>query len=370
MKVRAQSLEYWLGEILRLPTAPFHEQQVTGRIKAFARERGLGLKEDRAGNLVLEYRQGARGRQPVAFCCHTDHPGFEVIAARGRLATLRLLGGVDEPTLRRSRIRLLSAGGPVRAEVLAVTMAKDRRKDDTTLRVRAAAPVAVGDWGHFDLVALSLAGGKIRSKALDNVLSAALILKLLDDFSAEKRAGHVYGVFTAAEEVGFVGAMELMRSGLLPRHVPMVVMETSRELPGFKIGAGPVVRVGDRLSVYDDELTRWLTETAEALAKADKSFRFQRALMPGGACEASLYQLEGRATCALAVALANYHNMGPRGAAAEWVSRADAEQMLQLLAALTAQGPQPGRREALRKLIWKQHRRYAGRFRRGGRAAA
>jgi endoglucanase len=365
MQTRARSLDEWLSEILRRSTAPFHEQLVTAPIKAFARERGLGLKEDRAGNLVLEYRRPRRGQQPVAFTCHTDHPGFEVIAVRGRTATLRLLGGVDEPTLRNSRILLLGAAGPVRAEVLAVKMAKDRRVDDTTLRVRCAAPVAVGDWGHFDLVRLSLAGGKIRSKALDNVLSAALILKLLDDFSADERPAHVYGVFTVAEEVGFVGAMELMKSNLLPRRVPMVVMETSRELPGFKIGAGPVVRVGDRLSVYDDELTRWLTETAEALAKREPGFRFQRALMPGGACEASLYQLEGRPTCALAIALANYHNMGRRGAAAEWVSRSDAEQMLMLLTALTTSGPKPGRREELRRLLWRQHRRYAARFRRG-----
>ena len=364
-KTGARPLDYWLREILTLPTAPFHEQQVTARVKAFARERGLGLKEDRAGNLVLEYRNPRRGQAPVAFTCHTDHPGFEVIRARGRQATLRLLGGVDEPTLRNSRIVLVTPGGRVKAEVLGVTMAADRRKDDTTLRVRSASPVAEGDWGHFDLVRLSLAGGKIRSKAIDNVLSAALILKLLDDFSAAGRRAHVYGVFTSAEEVGFVGAMELMRSPMLPKGIPMVVMETSRELPGFKIGRGPVIRVGDRLSIYDDELTRWLTETAEGLAKQDKEFQFQRALMPGGACEASLYQLEGRPTCALAVALANYHNMGPRGAAAEWVSRADAEGMLKLLAALTAAGPQPGRREALRKLIWRQHRRYAGRFRRG-----
>lgn len=359
-----RGLEFWLREILPLPTAPFHEEFVAARVKALAAERGLKQREDRAGNLVLEYRNPGRWSRPVAFACHMDHPGFEVTAVRGRQAWLRLLGGVDAPTLRSSRVVLLSEGGRVKAEVLGVKMAKDRRKEDTMLRVRCARPVRVGDWGHFDLVGLSLAGGKIRSKALDNVLSAALILCLLDSFSAAGRKGHVYGVFTVAEEVGFVGAMELMRSRILPRSVPLVVMETSRELPGFKIGGGPVVRVGDRMSIYDDELTRWLTETGEALAAADTDFRIQRALMPGGACEATLYQMEGQATCALALALANYHNMGRNGAAAEWVNRRDAEQMLVLLEALSAKGPIPGRREELRKRIWRQHRRYARRFRR------
>ncbi len=365
MAMTARSLDYWLQEILPLSTAPFYEQIVAARVKAFAAERGLGVKEDRAGNLVLEYRNLGAGKKqrPVAFTCHMDHPGFEVISVRGRQAQLRLLGGVDEPTLKNSRVLLISGGEKVKAEVLSVKMAADRRKDDTTLRVRCARPVSVGDWGHFDLVPLSLAGGKIRSKALDNTLSVALILCLLDGFSAAKRKAHVYGVFTVAEEVGFVGAMELMRSNLLPKRVPMVVMETSRELPSFKIGGGPVVRVGDRMSVYDDELTRWLTETAETLDAKEPGFQFQRALMPGGACEATLFQMEGRPTCALAVALANYHNMGRSGAAAEWVNRGDAEQMLMLLEALTATGPKPGRRDELLKRIWRQHRRYAKRFR-------
>ncbi len=363
MAKTAGGLEYWLREILTLSTAPFHEELVAERVKAFAAERGLKVKEDRAGNLVLEYRNPRKGQRPVAFTCHMDHPGFEVIETRGHQAKLRLLGGVDEPTLKNSSVLLRHEGKPVKAEVLSVKMAKDRRKDDTTLRVRCASPVAPGDWGHFDLVKLSLAGGKIRSKALDNLLSAALILCLLDDFSTSKRKAHVYGVFTVAEEVGFVGAMELVRSNLLPKRVPMVVMETSRELPGFKIGGGPVVRVGDRMSIYDDELTRWLTETGEALDAKRPDFQFQRALMPGGACEATLFQMEGRPTCALAIALANYHNMGRNGAAPEWVNRRDAEQMLMLLTALTAQGPKPGRRDELLKRIWRHHRRYAKRFR-------
>ncbi|MBN2171926.1 MAG: hypothetical protein JW819_11475 [Candidatus Krumholzibacteriota bacterium] len=360
----AERLEYWLREILPLPTAPFHEDAIIARVRRLALERGLRVRADRAGNQVLEYRREGKTVAPVAFTCHMDHPGFEVAAARGRRATLRLLGGVDEPTLRGSRIVVHTAGGPVRCRTRSVRMSPDRRKRHTHVTVASEAPLRAGEWGHFDLVPLSLARGRITSKALDNVLSAALILALLDQLAATRRRAHVYGVFTVAEEVGFVGAMELVKGRLLPRRVPVVVMETSRELPGFSIGAGPVVRVGDRISVYDDGVTRWLGDTAAAIAKRDKTFRWQRALMPGGMCEATLFNLAGYRAGALALALANYHNMGPRGAAAERVDRRDAEQMLQLLETLAARGPRPGADEALCKRIETQHRRYRVRLNR------
>ncbi len=354
-------LEYWLREILPLPTAPFHEEQIAARVRRFADENGLRCRSDRAGNLVIEYRRG-EGAPPVAFTSHMDHPGFEVISCRGKSARLRLLGGVDEKTLRNSRILLQSEGGSVRATPTAVKMAKNRRKEHTELSARCESPVRVGDWGHFDLVPLSLARGRITSKALDNLLSVAVILATLDELAASRRKARVYGVFTVAEEVGFVGAMELMLGNLLPKRVPMVVLETSRELPSFKIGAGPVVRVGDRISIFDDPLTRWLSETAEGLQVKSVDFRFQRALMPGGMCEASLFQLSGRPSCALAVPLANYHNMGPNGAAPEWVNRNDTEGLLQLLIALARKGADPGRSEAFRRQLYRQHRRYRARF--------
>ena len=151
-------------------------------------------------------------------------------------------------------------------------------------------------------------------------------------------------------------------TGLLPVRVPLLVMETSRELPSFSQGKGPVIRVGDRMSVYDDRLTRWMSDRAEKMAKEDPGFRYQRALMPGGMCEASLFQLTGRPTGALALALENYHNMGPRGAAAESVHRRDAEQMLELMEGLALRGPDPRREERLLGDLRRIHRRYAGRF--------
>ncbi|MDP6418388.1 MAG: hypothetical protein QF492_05670 [Candidatus Krumholzibacteria bacterium] len=359
----SRSLNAWLKEILNIPTAPFHEELVAERVRAFARERGLRLREDRAGNLLIEYRNPGAKSFPFAFTCHMDHPGFEVIKTRGRHARLQLLGGVNEKTLRNSSILLYGEDGPYSAKTYSLLMSKDRRKEETLLHVYCDAKTRVGDWGSFDLPELSLKGGRIRARALDNQLSAALILALMDRLVSSGRKAHVYGLFTVAEEVGFVGAMEVVEGKLLPRKLPLLVMETSRELPSFKIGAGPVIRVGDRMSVFDDSLTRWLSESAEELQKQESGFRFQRALMPGGACEASLFQLAGHPSCALALALENYHNMGPRGAASESVSLRDAKGMLQLMERLAYRGPARGRERQMLQRLKAYHRRYRSRLR-------
>jgi hypothetical protein len=37
-------------------------------------------------------------------------------------------------------------------------------------------------------------------------------------------------------------------------------LETSRELPGVKMGGGVILRVGDKASIFDSEATRFLAE--------------------------------------------------------------------------------------------------------------
>ena len=74
-------------------------------------------------------------------------------------------------------------------------------------------------------------------------------------------------------------------------------------------GKGVIIRVGDKTSIFNSGLTYFLTQQAEALAKRDKSFKFQRALMPGGTCEATVYDVYGFTAAAVCVALGNYHNM-------------------------------------------------------------
>jgi endoglucanase len=118
----------------------------------------------------------------------------------------------------------------------------------------------------------------------------------------------------------------------LPRNALVVSLETSRELPGVKMGKGVIVRVGDKASIFDSKGSRFLTEVAAELASKRKDFQFQRALMPGGTCEATAFQEFGFRSAALCVALGNYHNCG-RGnrIQQEYVSVEDVCGMVDLL---------------------------------------
>jgi endoglucanase len=119
---------------------------------------------------------------------------------------------------------------------------------------------------------------------------------------------------------------------LLPRNALVVSLETSKELPPVKMGQGVILRVGDRSSIFDSTAMRFLGEAAAGLRAKDEKFRFQRALMFGGTCEATAFQEFGYQVAAVCVALGNYHNCHPQGRiAAEYVSLSDACGMVRLL---------------------------------------
>jgi len=167
----------------------------------------------------------------------------------------------------------------------------------------------------------------------------------------------VVAVLSRAEEVGFHGALAVAANRGLPKTTLVVSLETSRELPGVKMGRGVILRVGDRTSVFDSDASRYLGEIAADLSTRRAGFQFQRGLMSGGTCEATAYQESGFKSAAVCVALGNYHNCGERNRIrAEYVSIGDACGMVDLLVAAAQKMPDYYRLTAklpqrLRKLL-------------------
>jgi putative aminopeptidase FrvX len=124
----------------------------------------------------------------------------------------------------------------------------------------------------------------------------------------------VWGLFTRAEEVGFLGAIEAVRLGTVPPGASVLSLECSKALPSARQGDGVIVRVGDRMSIFDPGLTESLRTAADTLVRRDGSFRYQRKLMDGGACEATAFCASGFRASGLAVPLGNYHNASDDGA--------------------------------------------------------
>jgi len=292
-----------LRHIVSRPTAPFHEHAVAEAILGFLKELPhVSARTDKHGNIIARYERGPRGTpaQPrYAFAAHMDHPGWVRVDGQtfgpevefpGQKHPMQFLGGVPEAWLKDPKIR------------------------------------GYGSFAMWDLPEFQLHDDLIHARACDDLIGCAVIVAMLMDLEQSSAEGGCIGLFTRAEEVGFVGAMKLAASGLIPEDITVISLETSAERPPAKIGDGPILRVGDKSSIFDSAATANLGQIA-----TESHIPVQRCLMPGGTCEATAYQLAGFRSAALCVALGNYHNCGPENRiAAEYVSFSDVRGLVNL----------------------------------------
>lgn len=333
-----------LNDLLSLPTAPFVEHAVLDYVRRLcAKTTGVTLSADRHGNLLARYRNAPGKARPLVFSAHTDHPGFvakRMIGPQSLLAEFR--GGVYVEFIRRNGVRFWSGGRWVRGRVQEITRTKDVYRLIQKVRmpeeavVGVAGPVESGAPGMWDFPDPVLRGGCVHARGCDDIIGCAAMLALLERLSRKRARAEVYCLFTRAEEVGFIGAIAAARDGTIPRRLPIVAIEASSARAGAGIGDGPVLRVGDKVSVFTPELTAFCQTVAVRLAKRRKSFRFQRKLMDGGTCESTAYAAYGYDVTGVCLALGNYHNMDAdrKRLAPEYVSLDDWKLMVDWFEAL------------------------------------
>ena len=356
-----------LNDILALPTAPFLETAVLSYIaKACGKLAGVKARFDHHGNLLAHYRFAPRARTPLAFVAHTDHPGFialDMLDARTVRAAFR--GGVKSEYFSGARVRFWSAGRWVRGRVSEISRATriadvpgwSSRPEEVPLRV--AAPVAPQSLGMWDLPDPVLGGDLVQATACDDLAGSAAMLTLLQRLSRKRSQAEVYCLFTRAEEVGFAGAIAAARTHTVPRQVPIISVETSSTLPHAPIGDGPIVRVGDRSSVFSPSLIAFCERVAKSFARRRKGFIYQRKLMDGGSCEATPFVAYGYVAAGVCIALGNYHNMDGQRAkiASEYISLHDWNCMVDLFEALVLD--EGDRDQEVRSLRERMDQRYA-----------
>ncbi len=321
-----------LLELTGLPTATGQEQSVTAWVEDWARRRkSVDLSRDRFGNLLLK-RVGARSRKPIYFTAHMDHPAF-VVAKQLDPCTLiaEFRGGVDARYFPGSRVRLhlghndARPGRVVRLEIPA------KPGEDKRALIELAKPAVAepGDILTWNLPAPRVARGLLRAPACDDLAGVAAALAAFEQLNKvharKKAAPDVRVLLTRAEEVGFIGAIAACKSGIIPRATRLVALETSKSFPDSPIGGGPIVRVGDRTSSFDPDLTYRVSQLAAHIQQHDPGFQWQRKLMPGGTCEASAFQALGFTATCLCLPLGNYHNMSGEPAPAKLSKKTDAK---------------------------------------------
>jgi putative aminopeptidase FrvX len=372
-----------LLELLHQPTAPFREQHVVDLVASILRTHHIPFFLDPIGNVIVgcaspkAYRVMLRARttEPVRlFMAHMDHPGFHGVRWLGpdRLR-VKWHGGAPTRGLRGAHVWIADAeGNRYEGRMLHARLTRDGRTIDTAdVRIAAASskPKCKPDTLYGGLrfrAPVWRSGSRLHTQVADDLIGVfAIVATALHVYRAGGKARASFlGLLTRAEEVGFIGAVSHFAQGWLaraPRSVICVSLETSRALPNAVIGKGPVVRLGDRVTVFDAGALNVLTRVAQrALAH-----RHQRRIMDGGTCEATAATAHGLTAIGISVPLGNYHNQGLEGGpdcrgrnapAPEFVHLDDVEGLLTLCRALLQKGlpwrsPWAAERQRYRNLL-------------------
>ena len=307
--------------LMETPTAPFYEHAMREVIVGMLDEiPEVSWKLDGYGNLLATYRPPTTkksGRPSPArwvLGAHMDHPGFVRDPKSDDGWTF--LGGVPKRYL---------------------------DKPSNRKRVREFGDFAMWDVEPFRYDTRS---GRVFSRACDDLIGCATMIATFGELSRIGAAVTVHAAFTRAEELGFFGADHLAANWPFGKSTTFLSLETSTPRGGAEHAAGPVIRVGDRLSVFDDVATGTLTATAEAA-----EIPHQRCLLDGGACEASGMMAHGIRAAGISIMLGNYHNCGPRDRIEpEFVDLIDVKSLVSLLIRVLTD-PAPNPRSQLKKRI-------------------
>lgn len=380
----------FLLELTAIPTAAGREGRVVSFIQNWGSDRDdLAIETDPSGNLTIRFNEPSDAGPPVYFTAHLDHPAFAVerVIAPSVLE-LAFRGGVMDDYFPGARVEIItqdnrSIPGTIteKAEPGSPSPYKhwlcelDEQADDIT----------TNDIARWLLPEASVEGGLIHTHACDDLAAAACAMLAMDRIRDERAQGahkaDVRLLFTRAEEVGFIGALAAVRHGTIPQDAKVIALENSRAFPESPIGGGPIVRVGDRLTIFSPRLTDDIARIAEDIAGGPSSptasqkesdlpkWKWQRKLMAGGACEATVFCHAGLDATCVCLPLGNYHNMANLDKAQagtlkdpkpgrEYVALADAEGMVDLLTACGSRLASPPKSKTSQKLdeLWESRR--------------
>lgn len=371
----------FLKDLLSQPTAPFREKHVVGSVTHELNKHGVPHFMDPIGNIVVgvsskaEYLRALKTRpasgEPLRiFIAHMDHPGFHGVEwISPEKLSIKWHGGSPVELLDGAPVWL---GGPEgycgEGHLANVKLASHRRAIDTATvelpsDLQGERVSAQSLFGGFRFRAPFWRDGElIYTKAADDLIGVysicTLALQKMGSLESGKKSKPkkkdvppFIGLLTRGEEVGYIGAIGHFELGWIQqakRDLLFISLETSRTLPGADIGKGPVVRLGDRYTVFSAGPMRVFTELAETVLPG----KHQRRVMDGGTCEGTVAVAYGYPTVAISVPLGNYHNQsfqggpdsaGPNGPAPEYVHAEDLKGLITLCNALL-----------LPKLPWKE----------------
>lgn len=347
------------AHLTSVPTAPFREAAVTRKLMAWLRVhlKGRALVVKRRGGVVVSYR-GAGGDAPaLALAAHLDHPAFALskITSRGAMALKR--GGLPPHLLPGAAVEAFTRDPKDNRPLALGVLGKPSKRTPDLYPLTWTLPPKKGaklDFAVLALPACEVKDGWLISRSVDDLLGCAVSLEAVRRLAGVKAQVNVTVLLNRAEEVGFVGALDMILSRQLPAGDSYLSIESSRELPGSRPGGGPTIRLGDRSSAFDPNLIALLDAAGAKLR--GRGTKVQRLRLTGGSCEATAYMAFGYEAAGVAVPLVNYHNgWGAKAVAPEMVRVSDVEGAVKLLVEAARLFPTFKLRGALRAGLRKRH---------------
>ncbi len=390
------SLESLLLELTSIPTVAGREGRLVAFIERWCAEReDIALDRDDAGNLTLSLHGDVEG-PPIYTTAHLDHPAFVVHRVIGP-GTLELAfrGGVMDDYFENARVEVVTRddrrlpGTLIERAQGATSLGTDKHflcELDASSEDNADESITTADMARWLLPEPEIVDGILHTHACDDLAAAACALEAFDRVRERRAAGHTRVdarvLFTRAEEIGFIGAIAATRLGTIPADAKVIALENSRAFDESPIGGGPIVRVGDRLTIFSPRLTDDIARIAEDIAGGPSTptasqkegdlpkWKWQRKLMAGGACEATVFCHAGLDATCVCLPLGNYHNMADLAAVQagtnrarptvgrEFISIADAAGMVDLLAACYERLSAPPKSKTAERIenLWDERR--------------
>jgi putative aminopeptidase FrvX len=285
------------------------------------------IREDVMGNLIAV----KKGKGPsVMLAAHMDEIGLMVryIDDNGFLRFVGIGGWFDQ-TLLNQRVMVHGKKGSIYGVIGSkpphVMKDEDRKKpvklEDMFIDIGAKGVEDAGNLGieigtpvSIDQEFVSLANGKVTSKAFDNRAGVVILLEVMKQLHERKIEANVYAVGTVQEEVGLKGA-KTCAFGLCPD----VALALDTTIPGdhpginktdstLELGKGPVITVADasgRGLIAHPQILRWLRETA-----GENEVPYQLGVGSGGTTDATSIHLskEGIPTGTVSIATRYIHS--------------------------------------------------------------
>lgn len=251
-----------------------------GAVREFIRGRltpVCDLSVDPVGNLIAVRRGLPRPKHKIALFAHMDEVGVMItrVTEEGLLKFSPI--GIDPRVLHGRGVLIGEKGisGVIGGKAWHHLTAAERDAKPSCegywIDIGAAnaeearAVVSPGDTAVFDEPFRRLGGETVASRALDNRIGCAMLIRLLES----DLPFAVTGCFTVCEESGLLGATAAAFSAA-PEFAVILETTTAGDVDGApegktvcRLGAGPVVSFADNGTLYDRALYRLAFDLAE-----------------------------------------------------------------------------------------------------------